>query len=271
MYNTHMTLTITQLIPIIQKAGAILLDYRSAGYDTNTKSAADDFVTTADLKSDEYVRSEISKLFPDDKILSEENGNRPDDYTGRVWMIDPLDGTRAFIDGSDSFSVMIGLAVDGIPMLGVTYAPACDELYYAEKGHGAFLEKQGNTTKIGVSDISDIKDARMVDYRRTDKVRDLDKRVDALGLKVVAVEGTNTLKIGRVAQGLADVVINTNTRVSKWDFCAPQVILEEAGGKVTDIDGNLIDYLSPMVELNKSFVATNGCVHQQVIDSLKLI
>ena len=217
--------TIQILVPIIRQAGAMLLDYRAKGFDTQTKSAADDFVTTADLNSDKYIREEIGRLFPEDKILSEENGSRPDNYSGRVWMIDPLDGTRAYVDGSESFSVMIGLAIDGVPVLGITYAPVYDELYYGEKGRGSFVIKGGEAIKLHVSDVSDIKEARSVDYRRTENVRELDKLVDRIGLTIVAVEGTNTLKIGKVAQGIADVVINTNTRVSKWDFCAPQVIL----------------------------------------------
>ena len=90
-----------------------------------------------------------------------------------------------------------------------------------------------------------------------------------MGVEFTAVEGTNTRKIGLIVQGLADVVVNTNTRVSKWDFCAPQVILEEAGGKVTDMNGNPIDYLSQGVGLGKSFVATNGLIHEQTIEALK--
>jgi 3'(2'), 5'-bisphosphate nucleotidase len=260
--------TIEQLIPIIRHAGSILLEYRNSGYETNTKSSADDFVTTADLKADEYLRLEISKLFPRDKILSEENSSRPEDYTGRVWMIDPLDGTRAFVDGHESFSVMIGLAVDGVPVLGVTYAPVCNKLYYAETGAGAYLVEEGLTTQIHVSDVTDIKNAGLVGYRRTTKIREWDSAVDKLGLNVVAAEGTNTLKIGRVAQGLADVVISTNSGVCKWDFCAPQIILEEAGGSVSDLEGKSIDYLSPKVELDKSFVASNGHIHQAILNAL---
>ncbi len=261
--------TFEQLTPIIQKAGAILIEYRSKGYKTQTKSHANDFVTTADIESDKYLCQEISRLFPQDKILSEENSSLPNEYMGRVWMIDPLDGTRAFVDGSDSFSVMIGLAIDGIPTLGITYAPMRDELYYAEKGSGAYLRKEGHTERIHVSNIASLQTARSVGYRRLKEPRELDKYVDRLALRVVATEGTNTLKIGKVSQGIADVAINTNTDVSKWDFCAPQIILEEAGGRVTDINGNPIDYLSLGTSLNKSFVATNGILHDRLIDILR--
>lgn len=258
-----------KLIPIIEKAGDILINYRNSGYDTSIKSHENDFVTTADLEVDKYLRTEIIHLFPKDKILSEENSSRPIDYEGRVWMVDPLDGIRAFVDGSDSFSVMIGLAVDGIPVLGIAYAPMRDEFYYAEQGSGSYLRKEGESRKMNVSTISSLKDARAVDYRRLKKQRELDIYVDQLNLNNIAVEGTNTLKIEKVAQGIADVVINTNTNVSKWDFCAPQIILEEAGGKVTDINGHEIDYLSPGTSLNKSFVATNGVLHDDVIRALQ--
>ncbi|MEO6077486.1 MAG: inositol monophosphatase [Candidatus Andersenbacteria bacterium] len=260
---------IQQLIPVIEHAGAMLVRYRNDGFVTKTKSHENDFVTTADIETDKFLRTEIGRLFPDDKILSEEDDTVVEEYIGRVWMIDPLDGTRAFVDGSDSFSVMIGLAVDGVPELGIMYAPLRDELYYAEKGKGAFLRKAGLDTRIHVSNISDITNARAVDYRRLKEPRELDVAVDQLGLSFIATEGTNTLKIGKVAQGIADVVVNTNTDVSKWDFCAPQIVLEEAGGKVTDIKGNPIDYLSSGTALNKSFVATNGILHEAIINALQ--
>lgn len=260
---------IDQLIPIIRHAGDILLEYRLTGFETHTKSDAHDFVTTADTASDAYLREEIIKLFPEDKILSEESGILPNDYTGRVWMIDPLDGTRAYVEGSESFSVMIGLAIEGVAMLGITYAPMSNVLYYAEKGFGAFVVREGKSEQIHVSAINSVRDARIVDYRRTAGFRILDKYVDALGFKVAGIEGTNTLKVGRIAEGNAEVVINTNTNVCKWDFCAPQVILEEAGGKVTDTEGNPIDYLSSKTSLDKSFVATNGILHQVILEALK--
>lgn len=260
---------IETLIPIIRQAGSKLTQYREAGYDTKTKSHENDFVTTADIETDKYLRSEISRLFPEDKILSEESDALLDDYQGRVWMIDPLDGTRAFVDGSDSFSVMIGLAVDGVPTIGVLYAPLRDELYYAAKGTGAYLQQGEKIQNIRVSDVAELENARAVDYRRLKKPRELDKYVDHLGLITVATEGTNTLKIGKVAQGIADVVVNTNTDVSKWDFCAAQILLEEAGGKVTDIEGNPIDYLAPGTAMNKSFVATNGVLHDAVIEAFQ--
>ena len=260
---------IEKLIPVVREAGLMLVNYRSAGYATTTKSHENDFVTTADIETDVYLRGEIHKLFPDDKILSEESADILDDYMGRVWMVDPLDGTRAFVDGSDSFSVMIGLTVDGVPMAGILFAPLRDELYFAEKGIGAYLQKNEKIQRIVVSNVSSLEDARTVDYRRLEKPRELDSYVDSLRLAIVATEGTNTLKIGKVAQGFADVVINTNKDVSKWDFCAPQILLEEAGGKVTDIDGAPINYLAPGVGLNKSFVATNGVLHDEVIAFLQ--
>lgn len=159
--------TAQSVIPLIKEAGSILLSYRQSSYETNTKNHAEDFVTTADKESDAYIRKELQKLFPGDTILSEENSYRPENYTGRVWMIDPLDGTKAFIGGSESFSIMIGLAVNGVPTLGVTYAPAVDKLYWAEKGSGAYLETKGKEQQLKVSTISTLKEARLIDRRRT--------------------------------------------------------------------------------------------------------
>lgn len=82
-------------------------------------------------------------------------------------------------------------------------------------------------------------------------------------------EGTNTLKLGIIAEGHAEVTINTNSGASKWDLCAPQIILEEAGGMVTDLNGNPVDYLSNTTTLENSFIATNGALHNEILLALQ--
>ena len=99
-----------QIIPIAEKAGEILMKYFKSGLDVSYKNGDKfDPVTAADKEADDFIRSQLSEIFPDDLILSEENENIPTDYSKRIWMVDPLDGTNAFISGIDSFSIIIGL------------------------------------------------------------------------------------------------------------------------------------------------------------------
>ena len=227
------------------------------------------FVSNADTKAEKIIIEELMKAKKNYSIISEEDGSKINSDSENVWIIDPIDGTSNFLHGIPHFAISIALKSNNEIISGLIYDPIKDEMFWAEKGIGAYLQKNEKIQRIVVSNVSSLEDARTVDYRRLEKPRELDSYVDSLRLAIVATEGTNTLKIGKVAQGFADVVINTNKDVSKWDFCAPQILLEEAGGKVTDIDGAPINYLAPGVGLNKSFVATNGVLHDEVIAFLQ--
>src|ERR1051326_8522879 len=128
---------------LAREAGAILLNYYQRALSIDWKAPGDP-VTVADREANEYIVSHIKREFPDDGILSEEDADdlarleRP-----RVWMIDPMDGTREFIDHRPDFAVQIGLIAGGTPVAGAVYQPATDKLYYAAKGIGAFLESGG--------------------------------------------------------------------------------------------------------------------------------
>lgn len=124
------------VIKIAKSAGSILMKHYTKDLSIKTKDHEFDFVTQADIEADKFIRDEINKLFPQDLILSEESDEMPEDFSKNVWMVDPLDGTKAFVNRNASFSVMIGLCKNGVPSLGVVYAPAKKILYYAEKSRG---------------------------------------------------------------------------------------------------------------------------------------
>lgn len=185
-------------------------------------------------------------------------------------MIDPLDGTKDFKNGGEGFSVMIGL-YDGMqPILGAVYAPAKKLLYYAKKGDGAYMiEKNKPTKKIHVRNINTLDKSNMVTRFVQGEQRTEDKLYNLFKVKKRIPESSIGIKLGLIARGGADISINTNFRANKWDTCAPQIILEEAGGRITDFNGNKLNYKQKSNRWLNSFVATNKSLHNQVIKEIK--
>src|SRR5262245_8662989 len=140
---------------LAREAGRILLEFYGKGVNVEWKGR-DDPVTAADHAANELLVRELSRRFPNDAILSEEC---PDDSArldkDRVWMVDPMDGTKQFIEGIGEFAVMIGLAIGGEAKLGVVYHPSVDRMYYAAPGGGAFAEEKWSTKRLRVAPVSD--------------------------------------------------------------------------------------------------------------------
>jgi 3'(2'), 5'-bisphosphate nucleotidase len=231
------------------------------GTDLVVQHKTDQFdpVSKADKEADNYLRRVFTDTFPGDEILSEENETKPSDYTGRVWMIDPLDGTKDFIAGRTNYSIIIGLLEKGHPVLGVVYAPSIDELFYAEQGTGAFSVINGTTVSLRVGNKSKLSNARLlVRNMVTGDIRQLDNWLDRLNVAQRIPEGSIGLKLSRIAENAADVYINSNQHACKWDTLGPQVILTEAGGVITDINGVLLDYSKATENWNNYFIAASN-------------
>lgn len=259
-------------IEIARGAGEILLKYFRKHIDVNFKKDQFDPVTQADREADAYIRRELARRFPEDEILSEEHEARPSHYDQRVWMADPLDGTHYFLAGDDSFSVIIGLWTATGPTLGVVYLPARDVLYYAERGQGAFRVRQaGPAEPLHLSTIDDIHKARLlIRNARLGDVRPLEVLVDQLPFKERIVEGSIGTKLCRIASGEGEAFVHTKANASKWDTLGGQVILEEAGGIVSDAAGQPLDYTKALVVWDNFVVATSHPnLHQTIIDKLK--
>jgi len=259
----HDILLLDTIFPTVKAAGHILLKYFRKDFSVDFKIDKFDPVTIADRESDDFLRAEFHRLFPDDAILSEENTDIPLDYSGRVWMIDPLDGTKEFVAGNDSFSIIVGLCIGGIPTFGIVYAPSTDRLWFAQKGKGAYYISSQSLEKIHVSKTRELGDAKLITRNNYNNMRDLDLVVDGLKVRERIPEGSSGIKIARLAMGEFDVHVNTNYASSKWDTCGSQIILEEAGGKLTTLDNKPIDYTSKDTKLLKSYFATNSILHEE--------
>lgn len=261
-----------EIIPVAQKAGNILLKYYERGNKTlsieNKNNDLLDFVTKADKECDVYITEKLRKLYPSDTIISEES-YKPGKYNlgGRVWYIDPLDGTKEFMFEGGRFSVMIGLCIDGIPIFGVIYNPLEEKTFVGEKNMGSYYSVDHTSWKqLHVSRINTIQDSTQIVRKMYDEKRDADNVIEKFQEKNIIRDGSIGLRFGRIASGTAEFTINTNRRASKWDTCAPQIILEEAGGHVTDIFGSQLNYMQPGIRWMSSFIGSNNHFHNDIVE-----
>ncbi len=244
-------------LELARQAANILRKYHQTAVGIDYKKDEFDPVSVADRESDELLRAGIAAAFPDDEILSEENPLQPESYSGRVWMIDPLDDTKGYLRGENTSSIMIGLLEAGKPKMGLVYLPFRNEYYYGEVGKGSFVSRLGDITRLQVPDTTQIDDSRLVGrHVLAGDVRPIDEAVAKLGFGSTFVEGSIGAKIGLIAEGKADAFIHTNLKAGKWDTLASEVILSEAGGApLVDIDGKPLDYTKPESGWDRYFMA----------------
>ena len=250
---------------LAMKAGEILLRHYGGTLQIQWKGKNDP-VTAADREASRFIVEGLRLHFPNDAILCEEE---QDDLqrlsNARVWFVDPMDGTKEFINRNGEFAVMIGLAIDGDPHLGVVYRPTEELLYFASHGSGAYRVLKGQTLRLHVSSVDAPADATMVLSRShpsaaTEAIRNL------VGIRNTIRLGSIGLKVGLLCEGHAHVYVQ-GRGTSLWDTCGPEAILREAGGKMTDKYGKLLSYSTPEVRNLNGVIATNGILHETVVEA----
>ena len=252
------------------------MDFYAKGVETEQKLGVDNLaepVTIADRASSRLIVEGLAKVFPDDGILSEEEKDAIEIRAtkSRVWMIDPIDGTQGFINKDGDFGVQIGLTENGVSILGIVFLPAENTLYYASKDSGAFVVKNNESpVKLQVSDETDFSKMTLV-ASRNHRSPKMWRITEDFGLKGEVQRGSVGLKVGLIAERKADLYVHLSPRTKYWDTCAPQIILEEAGGKMTDLFGTILRYDSSDVQNHNGIVATNGVKHEEVILRLKTL
>lgn len=249
-----------KLLELIRETKKIAADTDSA-HDVTVKGLAD-FVTKVDMGVQEFLKPELARLYPDIQFMSEEKDNSGIDTSGKVWILDPIDGTTNLIHDYRMSAVSLGLVDNGEPILGIVYNPFSDEIFYAKKGEGAFL----NGRPIRVTD-ADTLGKSLVSVGTSPYRKDLaDENFGLIKKFFVECEdirrsGSAAMDLCYLACGRTDGFFEKNLK--PWDYAAGIAIVREAGGCVTDFAGNEPSYKAP-----SDICASNGRIHNQMIEIL---
>jgi myo-inositol-1(or 4)-monophosphatase len=247
---------------IIVEAGDAAFEFQVKAKVEYAKKSATDIVTDGDLLSNKIITDAIKEKYPEHAILSEEGDhNLEEEYT---WIIDPIDGTFNYSKGAPLFCVIIGLVYKKEMLMAAVYAPALNELYFAEKGKGAYLNDQ----KIHCSNITDISLGfgnafTLMGPKRLDLLSKFTEESKKHDFWLGSV-GALGVSLAWVADGKRDWIVSQGGRI--WDYAAPSLILTEAGAKISDMNGE------PWVlkdDVNNILAASTNELHEYLVKMLK--
>ncbi len=254
--------------PLLEKA---ITAAREAGKEVLSLYATTDFerkadgspLTIADTLSNEILIRHLGEtsIF----ILSEESSDVVLTYPPRMWIIDPLDGTKDFLKKTDDFSVMIGLLEGGAPTLGIVYAPVSDTLYYAEKNKGAYVVRNGVTTRLETGLQSN------EPLRFICSVNNFAPYMEDVAHALSAVKtprGSIGIKAGLIGENKGEFFFSKGN-FGEWDVCGPEVIMTEAGGRVSDCNGNPLVYGTVDHRVEHGIVFSNTLCHEQILETIR--
>lgn len=248
-------------IDAARAAGLLLRDALSGPRHIEFKGSPTNLVTEMDARAERLVVERLRTAFPNDALLGEESGPVPG-TSGRRWIVDPLDGTTNYAHGMPVFGVSIGLEVGGRPIIGVVYDPTRDELFVAERGAGAWLGDR----RLAVSSVATLNEALLATGFPYDLREVADNNVrefTAFSVRAQGVRrmGSAVIYLAYVAAGRIDGY--WELRLGAWDVAAGLLLVEEAGGRVTNLTGGPVDLDAP------SIVVSNGRIHGEMLAVLK--
>jgi 3'(2'), 5'-bisphosphate nucleotidase len=257
--------------PIAWGAGDILMKYYQEPQDLEIrfKGGEEGNVTSADLAANDFILSQLKQIFgtKDFAYVSEETEDNSDRLGHEwVWIIDPMDGTSDFIRRTNEFAVHIGLTYRQRPVLGLVATPAQDRLFQGILDHGAYIEtRDGLQQRIQVSDKVKL-DQMVVVASRSHRNYQLESILQQLPKAAEIAVGSIGGKFAAIASGNADVYISVSGKSAPkdWDYCAPEIILTEAGGQLTHSDLSLLSYNNLELRQWGTIVASNGHCHNQI-------
>ena len=259
MAVARQTALINVMVAAAKKAGrGLIRDFGEVEQLQVSKKGPGDFVTQADLKAERTLRDELTRVRPGYGLLMEEAGETPGADTSNRWIVDPLDGTSNFLHGIPHFAVSLALERDRQIFAGVVFNPITDELYWAEKGVGAYL----NDRRLRVSGRTEIGDAMVMTGiphatpERAERYLPLLRRV-MQNVAGVRRFGAAALDLAWVASGRADAF--WELQLSPWDIAAGLLLVREAGGDVSDVTGG-----AGMMD-SGDILASNGALHRPLL------
>ena len=249
-------------------AGAVINAYYAKGAIAVETKADDSPVTAADRDANTAIVDILRRAFPDDAILSEET---PDDAARltkrRVWIVDPLDGTRDFVARTGQFGVHVALAVDGEVVVGVVYQPVGGVLYSARNGAGATRMQDGQRQRLRVSQRTEKSELR-IGTSRTNPQSVVSRCLASADLAAQAVPMGASSKHVALAAGDLEACICFGSE-HEWDTAAPEVVIREAGGRLTDGDGKSFRYNQPDTLHRRGSIASNGACHDTLLEIVR--
>ena len=244
-------------IDAVRAAGEVLLQQFGRAHTVHSKGLRD-ITTEADFAAEQAVASIIRGRCPDARLVAEESyQDRQDSCDAPIWYIDPLDGTTNYARGLPEFSVSVAMARAGVIQCGAVYEPLVDQLFYASRGQGAFLN--GHRLQVSTRALSDA--LVLHDWPRQPAPRQqLAQIVTRLAPEVDCLRSRGSAALGfcAIAAGWAEAYLQLT--LQPWDVAAGLLIVEEAGGCVSALDGQPYQLYQP------TWLASNGLVHKQVID-----
>ena len=258
---------------LARTAGAVLLRHYNSPFLVEQKVNAlqeTEEVTAADREANELIVDRLRNKFPADGILAEESTDTEHRLEkDRVWLIDPMDGTKNFIRRDGDFAVQIGLAVNGESVLGTVYQPVREVLYRAVRGGGSWIEEKTEPARrMSVSSRTNPNEMVLASSRSHRSPR-MERVVSTFQFKDEVRRGSVGVKIGLITEQQADLYLHLSPSTKQWDTCGPEIILQEAGGRLTDLFGQPLRYNGVRIDNRNGIVATNGAAHEMVIEKLK--
>ena len=252
MTNTETNQVLEQLVDISRRAGLAILDWYEGDMGI-TQKADDSPLTKADLASHQLIQAELTRLWPEIPVLSEESAVIPWETRQswkQYWLVDPLDGTKEFINRNGEFTVNIALISHHEPVMGVVHVPVTDVSYYGARETGAFRQ-QGAAVATAIQVRQPAAVPAGIVGSRSHANPELADQLNALGPHELISMGSS-LKFCRVAEGLADFYPRLGP-TCEWDTAAAQAVVEAAGGQVVKIDGSALQYNRKEIYLNPFF------------------
>lgn len=249
------------LLSTIKQAGNIILNVYKNPFSFQLKEDKS-VVTQADFESDQYIRTQLLKHFPNYGILSEESKDSPERlYKDFCWIVDPLDGTKDFVNKTDNFSINIALAYHKEIVLGAIFVPIKNTLYYAIKNQGAYKIENNQKIKIHVSQKKNeltmlVSQFFFHDYQNYQN-SSLIKNIIPCG---------SSYKAGLIAEGKGDFCVKFDDHTKEWDTAPSDIIVKEAGGVMTDMYGNEMFYNKKDYVNHFGFIIAN---HREVLNLFK--
>lgn len=252
-----------KVIELVKRTKDIILDKKKAA-EIEVKGYGD-FVTQVDFAVQNFLFGELSSLYPDIQCVGEESDNKNTDYDKSMWILDPIDGTANLVYGLNQSAVSLGLVKNREPVFGVVYNPFSNELFWAEKGKGAYLGDK----KISVTNAKTLSDSLisagtspyykgLAEENFTEMCEVFKRCLDIRRFGAAAIDLCN------LASGRIDGYFEK--RLKPWDYAAGAIIVREAGGKITNFDLGEIAFDRP-----DDIIATNSNIHLELAELLKSV